>query len=139
MKETKRGARPGPAMDPSAPTLRPTLYPWPIFGWEYHEAILPYGKLWDQTLNRLGLEGWDLVSFIHDESSEKDAYAARAIFKRPRPDLPNEEELRALGFKNPEVWDVWLAEARERWLAMAQGARAQEQGRVKVRTEDEDG
>lgn len=135
----------GPAMDPATPRLRPTAYAWPIFGWEYHEAVLTYDKLWHETLNRLGLEGWDLISVIHDEStksSDKGGYAARVLFKRPRAELPNEDELRELGFKNPQVFTTWLEEAREAYAALVSGSTAKQQGRVVKRDatqEDDDG
>lgn len=125
-------------MEATAPELRPVVLPWPIFGWEYHEAILEHGKRWDTTINRLGLEGWDLVTVLHDESSERGSYAARLLFKRPRPEPPNEEELRDLGFKNPDVWTPWLEEAREAYLALVHGARALTQGRVVKRNETDE-
>lgn len=134
---TPRAPRQAAAMDATAPALRPVVLPWPIFGWEYHEAMLPHAKPWDTTLNRLGLEGWDLVAVLHDESSDKGSYAARALFKRPRPEPPNEEELRDLGFRNPDVWTPWLEEARESYLALIQGVRAQAEGRVSRRTEED--
>jgi hypothetical protein len=127
-------------MEATAPRLRPTVYPWPIFGWEYHEALQAHGKTWDTLLNRLGLEGWELVAVLHDESSEAKKYEARLLFKRPRTDLPNEEELRGLGFKDPAVFDVWLAEAREAYQALIAGARAEAEGRVqRGRPDDDDG
>lgn len=134
---TPRAPRQAPSMEATAPTLRPVVLPWPIFGWEYHEAILAHSTRWETTLGRLGLEGWDLVAVVHDESSERGSYAARALFKRPRPEPPNEEELRGLGFKNPDVWTAWLEEARQTYLALVQGARAQAEGRVSKRNEEE--
>ena len=126
-------------MDATAPRLRPVVYPWPIFGWEYHEAILPHGKPWAGMMNRLGLEGWKLVSTIHDEASGpgKD-YAARLLFCRPRPEVPNEDELRELGFKNPEVFTPWLEEAREAYAALVAGVRAEAEGRVRRGRSDDD-
>lgn len=128
-------------MDPAAPQLRPVVYPWPIFGWEYHVAVLPYGgKGWDQTLNRLGLEGWKLVSSIHDESSDAKRYEARLLFTRPRAEVPNEDELRDLGFRNPEVFTTWLEDARAAYQALVSGARAEAEGRVqRGRLDDADG
>ena len=127
-----RVPRQGPGMDATAPRLRPVVYPWPIFGWEYHEAILSHGKPWAGTLSRLGLEGWELVSALHDESSGPAAkdYAARLLFRRPRAEVPDEDELRDLGFKNPEVFTTWLEEAREAYAALVAGARAEAEGRV---------
>jgi hypothetical protein len=129
----------GPGMNPAAPQLRPVTLPWPIFGWEYHEATVAYAKPWDTLLNRLGLEGWELVATLHDESSESKDYHARLLFKRPRPELPNEDELRGLGWKNHEVFTTWLEEARQAYSALVAGQRAEAEGRVhRGRDEDED-
>lgn len=134
-----RAPRQGPGMDAAAPQLRPVVYPWPIFGWEYHVATLPYGgKAWDETLNRLGLEGWKLEATLHDESSDAKRYEARLLFVRPRPELPNEDELRALGFKNPDVFTTWLEDARAAYQALVAGARAEAEGRVQRGRLDDD-
>jgi len=129
-------------MEAAGPRLLPSVLPWPIFGWEYHEEHLAHAKPWGTKLNRLGLEGWDLVSVLHDESSSRDegtGYQARVLFRRPRADLPNDEELRALGFKNPEVFTTWLEEAREQYLALVRGPLAEAQGRVvRGRPDDEE-
>ena len=56
--------------------------PWPS-AWEYQDISIEYDGAWSDALDKLGADGWMLVSLIHDESVKGDK-ELRAVLMRPR-------------------------------------------------------
>lgn len=71
-----------------------SLFPWPSLGWEYQDIAMPYDGSWDDELNKLGADGWQVVSIIHDETLEAEDKDARVIVMRPRAAHPQASNVR---------------------------------------------